>query len=195
MILSVDRVELDFVVVFALGPEVLCDDLDSLEALSLLLLWTCDLISLMDFASKGRGCCSCLIAADGINRAPDTLRLVCTEATIIHPSVDVVGVSVVRYVVVFLVRSVVDSVVVCFEVRFSSTVGATGGNTFFFTGAWLTGTDAIVAPSSTSLISLVAGASVLSIDALSTKPMHTNVKNHNYQTVLWNQIRSRILKK
>lgn len=74
------------------------------------------------------------MAAEGMNRAPETLRLVCTDATMIHPSVEVDGASDGWAVVVELVelfrwlRSVVDSV----DVSLGSTLGvATVGKNFF----------------------------------------------------------------
>lgn len=157
----------------------------------------------MDFESKGNGCCSCLMAAEGMNLAPETLRLVCTEATIIHPSVDVDGVSDGRAVVVEVLelfrwpaRSVVDSVDVSFS-SWGSTLGvATVGKNFFFPEP-CPGIVATVAPSDVSLISSVIGDSVLSMEALSTKP-----KSKKYlgkctceQSINWKNISKKMLSK
>lgn len=94
MILSVDKVDVDLATVLVLGLEVLAVVVDSVAPCSWLLLPPCcDFRSLIDLESRGNGCCSCLMAAEGMNLAPETLRLVCTEATMIHPSVEVDGAS------------------------------------------------------------------------------------------------------
>lgn len=93
--LSVEYVKLDLLLVFTTGLVAFGADEDSLPVLStpppteeeFRFSAALFLASFMDFASNGKGCCSCLMAEDGMNLAPETLLLVCTEATMIQPSV------------------------------------------------------------------------------------------------------------
>lgn len=153
MILSVDKVELVLDVVFATTWEALVDD--SLGVLSVGFFLSCVLASLMDFESNGKGCCSCLMAEEGINLAPETLLLVWTDATIIQPSV---------------VDGVISAASLCSVVLSSCSFDLSDdGSTFFLIELYVVEEGAIVV-SSWNWKSSVVGGSVESITALSTKP-------------------------